>query len=113
MAMNNRKRLSAKGFQPPRPIGGVLDKALGSLGLKQRYHGWQVVSQWADIVGTEIAKNAEAVGFREGELVVAVPNAGWRHTLSLQLEEILAEIRKLPYGRVVKSIRLQGTTKRT
>ena len=94
-----------KGRQP-RPISGVIDALMGSLGLRNSYHGWLVVRNWPQIVGDHIARRSRAIRFDEGVLYVAVPDAVWRQELAMQVENILREIRCLPYGRVIKKVRL-------
>jgi predicted nucleic acid-binding Zn ribbon protein len=107
-----RTRLSGFANQP-RPLGGVLFRALGSLGLQRRYSGWMAVRDWPELVGETIAEKAEAVRYDDGVLYVAVPDDTWRHQLSLQLETIMKKLRSRPYGRAVERIHLQKGKKRT
>jgi len=65
-----------------------------------------VVQAWPDVVGAAVAQRARAISFDEGVLYIAVPDAVWRQELAMQTENILREIRNLPYGRVVKRLRL-------
>jgi predicted nucleic acid-binding Zn ribbon protein len=107
--MYRNSRLSGqrkKRGQQPKPIGGVIENVVRSLGISRSYHGWLVVSRWPDIVGEHIAKASRAFRFEEGTLYVAVPEASWRNELSLQIEDILKKIHSYPFGRVVKELRL-------
>ena len=110
--MKGHKQLSAKFFSPPKPIGGVVERTIRSLGLEKPYAGWQVVMRWPEIVGPEIARHAEAVRFEDGVLTVAVPSDVWRHQLSLQAETIVQQIHRLPGGQVVERLRLEKGRKR-
>jgi predicted nucleic acid-binding Zn ribbon protein len=89
-----------------KPVGGVLDSLMRSLGVSRQYQGWMVVQAWPEIVGEMIAQRAPAIGFEDGVLFVAVADPSWRQELSMQLESIMREIRNRPYGRAVKQVRL-------
>jgi predicted nucleic acid-binding Zn ribbon protein len=91
----------------PEAIGGILATALKGLGLQRYFDGWRAVSEWPAIVGEVTAGKAEAVRYDDGVLVVAVADDSWRQQLSLQREEILALVRKQPYGHAVEQIRLE------
>ncbi|NOY89334.1 MAG: DUF721 domain-containing protein [FCB group bacterium] len=95
----------------PKPISGVIAQVVQSLGLKKNYDGWMVVTNWADIVGSTVAKQAKAVNFEDGCLFVAVEDPAWRQELALKTEEILKKIHDFPYGKTVKQIRLIGGRK--
>ncbi len=99
-------RNASKKNQAPQPIAGVIESLMGSLGLLKRYHGWLVVNRWPEIVGEHLARRTEAIRFEDGILYVAVPDPSWRQELAMQTENILREIRNLPYGRAVKQLRL-------
>ena len=103
MRASDRPRGASK---MPKPIGGVIDNVIRSLGLTRSFYGWQIVSRWPEIVGEMIAKRATAFRFEDGTLFVAVPDATWRHTLSMQTEEILEKIHNLTGGKYVRRIRL-------
>ena len=101
-----RLNQTGKKGRKPTPIGGIIESVMGSLGLRNRYHGWLVVQKWPEIVGEHIARRSEAFRFDDGTLYVAVADAVWRQEMSMHLENILREIRSLPYGRAVKQVRL-------
>jgi predicted nucleic acid-binding Zn ribbon protein len=88
------------------PLGSVIDSVIDSVGLTQRYNGSQVIERWIEIVGDQIAARAKAVKFDNGTLYVVVEDSSWRQNLSMELEQILAQIRKYPFGQAVKEIRL-------
>jgi hypothetical protein len=95
-------RMSSK----PSPIGGIVDRIIGSLGLTERYHGWLMVSRWAEIVGEYYARKSRAFRFDDGTLYVAVEDPMWRQMMALDTEKILKIIHAYPHGRVVKSLHL-------
>jgi len=94
------------------PIAGILERVVRALGHSTVYGGWLAVSQWSEIVGKEIAQVATAVRFSEGTLFVAVPDPSWRQELGFRREEILARIRRRPFGNAIKELRLVHAEKR-
>ena len=86
-------------------LSGVIDAVIGSLGLTRKYHGWQVVKNWPEIVGRQIAKVATATRFEDTTLYVAVADDAWRQELVMQTESIIEKIRQYPYGQAVKQLR--------
>jgi predicted nucleic acid-binding Zn ribbon protein len=112
MMQENRQLNSSRQWSSKRPksFAGVLGKVISSLGLSNTYNGWLVVTRFNEIVGPAIAGKANAVGYEDGCLFVAVKDAAWRQELAMRHDELLEKIRKLPYGQSVKHIRLvQGT----
>lgn len=103
---------SEKDFRHPRHLSGVVSKLMHKFGLAKRYDGWMVVTNWSDIVGPMLAEKTCATRFEGDVLHVAVEDDSWRVELSMQLEQILQEIHKRPYGRAVKKIRLERGNKR-
>ena len=96
----------------PVKLNGLIDRLMSSLGLSRQYKGWQVVSQWPEIVGEEIASVTRAHRFCDGVLTVLVEKDVWRQELEMQQDEILKKIRARSGGRVVEKIVLRaGSTK--
>lgn len=95
----------------PKPIAGVVEKLVASLGISRRYYGWLIVANWDTIAGEQIARVAKAVRFEDGVLYVAVAGDAWRQELAMQNDSIMANIRRLPYGRVVTQLRFVRTEK--
>jgi hypothetical protein len=90
----------------PAPINGIMDSIVASLGLGERYHGWLMVSRWAEMVGEYYARKSRAFRFEDGTLFVAVEDPSWRQMMALDSEKILKIIHAYPHGRVVKSLHL-------
>jgi hypothetical protein len=47
---------------------------------------------WADVVGEDVAANAQPVQLRQGRLVVSVSSSAWAQTLHLMSEAIIARV---------------------
>ncbi|HWR84276.1 MAG TPA: DUF721 domain-containing protein [Candidatus Deferrimicrobium sp.] len=110
MHYQNRSTVKGKArYKGPKPLGGVIENVVRSLGISNSYHGWLVVSKWPEIVGEHIAHATKAVRFEDGTLFVAVPDASWRQELAMQIDEIMQKIRSYPFGRAVTQVRfVQG-----
>ena len=107
-SQNTARKKNARALHP---ISGVLNSIMKSLGISKNYNGWLVVSHWPQIVGEQIAKVTCAERYDDGILYVAVANDAWRQELTMQIETILEEIRRLPYGKAIKQVRLVGGRK--
>ena len=105
--------MSGRMSSRPNPIGAIVDRIIGSLGLTERYYGWLMVSRWADIVGEYYALKSHAFRFDDGTLYVAVEDPTWRQMMAMDTEKILKIIHAYPHGRAVKSLRLVHGEKRT
>ncbi len=90
----------------PLPISPVIDNLIRGLGFTKRYHGWQVVEKWPEIVGESIASASKAVRYDDGILYVKVKSDTWRMEIHMKRDSIMSEIKKLPYGKSIKEIRL-------
>jgi predicted nucleic acid-binding Zn ribbon protein len=104
-------RQTSPKWKKPQAISGVIARSMRALGLSRKFDGWQVVANWADIVGENIAARTTAVRYDDGTLYVSVPDDVWRQQLSMEIESILKDVHALPYGRAVKQIRLQRGNK--
>jgi predicted nucleic acid-binding Zn ribbon protein len=82
---------------------------IGSLGLEKSFDGWSVVTKWPEIVGEQIAKRSKAVRFDDGILYVVVEDSSWRQNLALQMDDLMAAIKKYPCGKVIKQVRFIGS----
>jgi predicted nucleic acid-binding Zn ribbon protein len=105
------QNLTTKSSQKPRPIGGIIESVIGSLGLSESYSGWLVVSRWREIVNAPLADKARAFRYDSGVLYIAVPDASWRQNLAMDADMILEKIRSYPFGRVIKQLRFVGSEK--
>lgn len=89
-------------------LGNILETVMSNLGMRGKYHGWQIVKHWPTIVGADVARVSRAVRFTEGTLIVNVTSDAWRQELEMQREHILGKIRSRPGGRAVRKIILKA-----
>ena len=86
----------------PTPLADALTSYLQRSGLSKRIGQANVVEQWAELVGPQIAKvtSAESVT-PDGVLLVRVATASWATELSLMSPQILARLNSGRTGRIV------------
>ena len=64
------------------------------LGLEKRLHQSQVFHQWAEIVGSDIARHAQPVSLQNGILRVSIDHPVWHHALLPNKPILLQKIRE-------------------
>ena len=89
-------------------IGGVVNATLDNLGLRHKVLEQQVVTQWAQLVGPQIAASSRAENVREGILFVTCKSSTWTSELSLHKPEILKRIAQSIGKSVVTDIRFSA-----
>lgn len=89
--------------KPAARVGEAIAGYLARAGLKQRVDEASVVSDWAELVGPQLARVTvpDAVT-RDGTLFVAVSSAAWMQELQLLTPTVLAQLAKR--GRRIKRI---------
>jgi predicted nucleic acid-binding Zn ribbon protein len=105
--MNNDKRAGQSADRPSR-LTDLIDQVMSSIGQKETYHGWKIVSLWPEIVGPVVAKHSTAVRFADGTLTVVVPRDTWRQEIESELDTILKKIRSRREGKSIKKIVLRS-----
>jgi predicted nucleic acid-binding Zn ribbon protein len=71
----------------------LIPTVMKSLGLKQRLEQSQVFYLWPQIVGADVAKHAQPVALKNGNLILAVDHPIWlqelkRHHKALLLQKV-------------------------
>ena len=107
-----RRRSPGGGYSGARPderdpalIGSILGNTIAELGWVAPLAQARLMSQWASVVGSEIAARCQPVSLVDGELKVSAESTAWATQLRLMAPQILARIgRELPAGVVSKLI---------
>ncbi len=92
-------------MRAPQSLGKVLTDALAHFGLDAKARNYEVLTQWAEIVGEQVAQSTHAEKLERGVLTVRVTNSVWRYELTLRSSEIMKKIAKRCGNDVVKEIR--------
>ena len=76
----------------PQPVGAVVENYLSERGWQRPINEARVFSDWARIVGTEVAGHCEPSALREGELRISAESTAWATQLRLFAGTLLARI---------------------
>lgn len=88
----------------PVRVGTLVSDFLGGLGLGEGVERASVVARWAELVGPQIARVADPVGFERGTLFVDVRSSAWLMELRMMERHILARLnagRRHRFDRIV------------
>jgi len=107
-----RRRSAGGGYSGARPderdpalLGSILGKSIVELGWVAPLAQARLMSQWASVVGAEIAARCQPVSLVDGELKISAESTAWATQLRMMAPQILARItRELPAGMVTKLI---------
>ena len=96
----------------PELLRFALARHFKRLGVQKKLDGGLAMARWADAVGPHIASRAQAESFSDGTLTVVVPDATWRHELSLSRERLIEELNTALGHRVVREIFFVASSRR-
>jgi predicted nucleic acid-binding Zn ribbon protein len=89
------------------PIGSVLEKVVGQLGLSKRLREEEILLAWREVAGDFIAQHSSPQRLVDGVLYVRVLQPTMAYELDRTLRvEILAKL-KQRFGRLVRDIRFR------
>jgi predicted nucleic acid-binding Zn ribbon protein len=89
----------------PLLIGAILNRSVTELGWVAPLAEARVMTQWAGVVGADIAARCRPVSLQDGELRIAAESTAWATQLRLMTPQLLGRIsRELPPGLVRKLI---------
>ena len=90
-------------------LGDVLSQLVKDLGFEKKFEEMQVIAQWPDVVGREIASHTHAVSCEGGKLFVEVDSASWRQELFYMKVDILKRLNHSAGQKIVQDIILTNT----
>lgn len=89
----------------PASMASILDRSMTELGWVGPLAEARLMSQWASVVGADIAARCQPVGLVDAELRIVAESTAWATQLRLMAPQILGRIsRELPTGMVAKLI---------
>ncbi|NOZ60098.1 MAG: DUF721 domain-containing protein [Calditrichaeota bacterium] len=86
-------------------IGEALIKLLSQLGLQKEVQQNQLLAEWPEIVGEQIAKVSSAARMEDGILFVKVNHSVWRNELYYRKAELIQRLNRKAGHNLVKDIR--------
>ena len=92
----------------PQLLGDVLTNLIDERDWKTGVAEGTLFTQWASIVGDDIAQHASPVSINENVLTIQTTSTAWATQLSLVNNEILKTIQNNPFGATIESISIIG-----
>ena len=89
------------------PVGDLVGKVLGELGLDGVALAHRIGSEWPEIVGEQVAAHCRPLGLRAGVLEVEVDSPVWSQQLQLRKTEILQNLRGRYERQAPREVRFQ------
>jgi len=87
----------------PEPLANFLGKLISDQGWEADLSAQRVFTDWAAIVGDEVAQHCEVVGYEDGQLEVQASSTAWATQMRLLAPRIVAKLNeKLGQGSVVR-----------
>ena len=91
-------------------IGHSIKTAMERCGYTEKFLEQRALSLWGPVVsellGPLANQTTEVKEIREGQLIVKVDKAAWRHRLSIEVPTLIRNINSRTGSRVVQSVRL-------
>ena len=95
----------------PELLKFALDRRIKSLGIARKVDGGKIMARWPQLVGPQLARRSTPASFHEGRLTVVVPDAAWRHQLSLARIELVKQLNEAVGRNVVKDIYIVASSR--
>ena len=92
----------------PQLLGDVLRNLIDERDWKTGVAEGTLFTQWASIVGDDIAQHASPVSINENVLTIQTTSTAWATQLSLVNNEILKTIQNNPFGATIESVSIIG-----
>ena len=92
----------------PQPLGRSLDRLLSEHGWQDRSAVAVLMSEWAQIVGRDLAEHVVPAGFEAGVLMLQADSTAWATQVRLLLPDLHRTIDARVGSGIVELIRIQG-----
>jgi predicted nucleic acid-binding Zn ribbon protein len=91
----------------PERIGAIVARLIDDSRWGKQVKELQALSRWRDIVGLEIARQAQPESLKEGVLVVRVQNSVWLSHLRFLAEELREKLNREIPSAPIRAIRFR------
>lgn len=92
----------------PQPVSRAVDDLLAQRGWRDESAIAQLMAQWPEIVGPDLAEHVRPTGFRDGVLTLAAESTAWATQVRLLIKELHAVVDQQVGAGIVTSISVQG-----
>lgn len=104
----SKRPVSSLDSRDPQTLGNAMDELIAHRGWKQESAGAQVLTQWTQIVGEDLASHVVPDTFEAGILVLRAESTTWATQVRLMLPQLRKNIDTAVGTGVVSDIRIQG-----
>ena len=104
----SKRPVSSLDSRDPQTLGNAMDELIAHRGWKQESAGAQVLTQWTQIVGEDLASHVVPETFEAGILVLRAESTTWATQVRLMLPQLRKNIDAAVGTGVVSDIRIQG-----
>jgi predicted nucleic acid-binding Zn ribbon protein len=92
----------------PSRLADLLGEVVNDQGWEERLAAQRVFTDWAGIVGPEVAQHSEVISFDDGEVEVRTDSTAWATQLRLLAPRIVAKLNELMGDGSVLRIQVRG-----
>lgn len=92
----------------PKPVSDVLTDLTEKLGWENVLSESDLLENWADVVGSEVASHSTPQGIQNGILIISCDSTPWAAQLRLMRNELLERINLVQPNAQVKALRFLG-----
>ena len=89
------------------PVGDLVGRVLGELGLDGVALAHRIGTDWPEIVGPQVAAHCRPLGLRAGVLEVEVDSPVWSQQLQLRKSELLQKLQERYAAEAPRELRFQ------
>ena len=101
--MSRKKRIEPR-VGKPESVGSIFEAFIQKAGYAVPLKEWEVVSNWEQVAGEQIARRARCERVEDGVLYVKVESAPWRQELSYMKDMLKESALKNTGCRTIKDI---------
>jgi predicted nucleic acid-binding Zn ribbon protein len=94
----------------PQPLGTAIGGLLSDQGWREQAAIGSVFSNWAEIVGSDLAAHTRPDGFADGELVIAADSTAWATQVRLLASMLVRRLNAELGEGTVKRVKVRGPT---
>ncbi|WBU37237.1 DUF721 domain-containing protein [Homoserinibacter sp. YIM 151385] len=92
----------------PRELGAVLERLTRQMGWDSSLAKSDLLNDWADIVGAEVAGHTEPVSIEDATLTIRCDSTAWAHQLRSMRTQVTTRIAELHPTAGVETVRFIG-----
>jgi hypothetical protein len=90
-------------------LGKVLPRLLSLPGWRERLRAWEVLFDWEELVGEEVARRTWPLSFAHGRLTLGVADSAWASALRFEIPRLLELLNRRAGEPLFREIRFRIT----